>query len=121
MAVRLFSLRHVPEDEADDVRRLLDEHGIDFYETAASGWGVSVPAIWLYSETRFNEAKALIDRYQQQRANHAQKRYQQLSDSCCQQTVFDKLKQQPIHFILFTTMILFVLYVSLSPFLSFLE
>ena len=39
MATLLFRLRHVPDDEADDVRALLEENGIDFYETTPGNWG----------------------------------------------------------------------------------
>ncbi|MDD3518311.1 MAG: DUF6164 family protein, partial [Chromatiales bacterium] len=28
-----MNLRHVPDEEADDVRALLAEHDLDFYET----------------------------------------------------------------------------------------
>ena len=35
MAVLFFNLRGVPQDEADDVRELLQQHDIGFYETDA--------------------------------------------------------------------------------------
>jgi hypothetical protein len=34
MAKLLLNLRNVPDDEADDVRALLDEHDIAYYETS---------------------------------------------------------------------------------------
>ena len=37
MRVLLFKLNGVPEDEADEVRALLADHGIDFYETDLRG------------------------------------------------------------------------------------
>ena len=42
MATLLFRLNDVPQDEADDVRQLLTDKGIDFYETHAgfSGWAL---------------------------------------------------------------------------------
>ena len=42
MPLQLFNLRGVPEDEAEDIRQLLDEHEIEFYETSAGNWGVSL-------------------------------------------------------------------------------
>lgn len=35
----LFRLSGVPDDEADDVRMLLTDNAIDFYETSAGNWG----------------------------------------------------------------------------------
>ncbi len=35
MAHLLFRLRHVTDEEAMEVRQLLDEHGFDVYETQA--------------------------------------------------------------------------------------
>ncbi|MFO7288296.1 MAG: DUF6164 family protein, partial [Gammaproteobacteria bacterium] len=47
MAKLLLNLRGVPDDEADEIRALLEEHGIAFYETPPSRWGVSAGGIWL--------------------------------------------------------------------------
>ena len=35
MAVLIFKLRYVPEDEAHEIRELLGDNNIDFYETTA--------------------------------------------------------------------------------------
>jgi len=51
MAVQLFKLKGVPEDEAEDIRNLLTNHYIDHYETPAGNWGISMPAIWLNKES----------------------------------------------------------------------
>ena len=67
MAILLFSLRHVPDDEAEDVRALLSSHGIDFYETPSSAFGISAGAIWLRDEAQLQVARQLIDGYQAQR------------------------------------------------------
>ena len=40
MAKLLFDLRDVPDDEADDVRALLDAHGLDYYETKPAAMGL---------------------------------------------------------------------------------
>jgi len=121
MAVKLFKLRNVPEDEAEDVRQLLQGHGIAFYETTAGKWGVSEPAIWLYEEDRLAEAKARIADYQQQRAEFSRAEYQQLTGEGRQQTVAGKIRQNPLQFILLLIMALFILYVSLAPFMHFLS
>ena len=48
MAKLLLNLRHVPQDEADEVRELLSTNGIDYYETRPSLWGISAGGIWLH-------------------------------------------------------------------------
>ena len=49
----LFKLRNVPDDEAEEVRQLLNDHEINFYETRAGGWGISMPGIWLPDDRQF--------------------------------------------------------------------
>jgi hypothetical protein len=67
MSILLLNLRHVPDDEADDVRGLLDANGIAWYETQPSRWGVSGGAIWLTDGAQAATAAALLDDYQRQR------------------------------------------------------
>src|SRR5687767_10392542 len=67
MAKLLLNLRDVPDDEADDVRALLDAHGIAWYETRPSPWGVSHGGIWISDADRHAEAKAHLDAYQKRR------------------------------------------------------
>ncbi len=78
MAKILFRLHGVPDDEADDVRELLANHGIDFYETSAGNWGVSMPAIWLINEDQFEKARALLDTYQNERTHRMRAEYARL-------------------------------------------
>lgn len=67
MATLLLNLRNVPEDEADEVRALLTAHGIDFYETPPSFWGVSAGGFWLPGPAQLDEARGLLARYQHER------------------------------------------------------
>ena len=119
MAELLFRLRNVPEDEAEEIRKLLSEHQIDFYETNAGGWGVSMPGIWLHDSSRLGEAKALIDAYQIKRAAEARTAYESLAAEGRQTTVLDNILKQPLRFVLLIAALLFILYISLSPFLRF--
>ena len=75
MAILLFSLRGVPEDEAFEVRELLTGQGIDFYETSAGNWGISMPALWLRDGGQLQQAQRLLAEYQQQRYLSARERY----------------------------------------------
>jgi len=121
MAAKLFKLRNVPDDEAEDIRHLLQEHGIEYYETAAGGWGVSVPAIWIHDNSRLEECTALIDVYQQKRTRRARVEYRLLKDEGHHPRFTDKIRQKPLQFLLFFLMSLFFLYVSLAPFINFSE
>lgn len=67
MAKMLLNLRHVPEDEADDVRAFLDAHRIAWYETKPGLFGISLGAIWVKHDSDITEAKRLMADYQTRR------------------------------------------------------
>ena len=119
MAVKLFSLKDVSEDEAEEVRALLTSNGVEHYETPAGSWGVSAPAIWLNDKARLAEAHSLLDAYQHDRAIRIRREYEQLRREGKAETVFDRIKHDPIRFILYLALTLFVLYVSIQPFINF--
>lgn len=118
MAVLLFKLRGVPDDEAEDVRALLVRNNIQFYETPAGRWGISIPAIWLRDETQLAAARALIEQYQADRTRRVRAEYEQLEREGRAATVFAKIKQEPLKFILYLLAIAFVIYLSTVPFLD---
>jgi len=119
MAVRLFKLRDVPDDEAEDVRQLLIENDIGFYETYAGNWGIGTPAIWLKDESRLGQAKGVIDQYQGERAIRMRADYEQMKQEGLHETTMDRIKAHPIQVIVFGALALFILYVTLTPFLNF--
>ena len=67
-------MRHVPEDEARDVRDLLQKNNIEFFETFSGNWSISIPAIWVSRDDQYTEARKIIDLYQAERANKAKKK-----------------------------------------------
>ena len=71
MAKLLLNLRNVPDDEADDVRALLEAHRIAHYETRPSAWGISAGGIWLKDAADASRARELMDAYQLQRRQRA--------------------------------------------------
>ena len=121
MAVQLFRLRNVPDDEAEEIRLLLKEQDINFYETTAGSWGISMPAIWLKDEAQLTRAKACIADYQQQRAANAQALYAKLKAEGKHRNTWDLIRENPAKFFLFLLAALLVLYVSTAPFLHFLD
>ncbi len=119
MPVRLFNLRNVIEDEADDVRQLLTGNEIAFYETYTGAWGISSPAIWLSDNSQLERAQALINAYQRERAATARTAYEQLRREGGHPTLMRNIRRHPLQCILLVLLGLFILYVSLSPFLHF--
>jgi len=118
MSVLLFKLRHVPEDEASDIRELLETNDLDYYETHAGNWGISTPAIWLKNRDDLDKAKSLIDSYQHERSIHQRETYIKLKKTGQHKTLLDGIKENPYRFIAYTIVIIFLLYISIKPFVS---
>lgn len=118
MAKLLFKLKNVFDDEADDIRQLLDENQIDYYESPAGNWGISMHALWLKDESQFETARELIDEYQQQRSQRVQNEIEQQKASGEFETIFQRAINRPIQFLVYLVFILFVLYLSIAPFLD---
>ncbi len=112
MAKLLFRLHNVADDEADEVRDLLRTQQIDFYETDAGRWGISVAALWLVDETRLEEAQRLIDDYQAERSTRLAAEHH-LSES-----LGERLRRQPLTILAYLLLVALVLYFSLMPFLD---
>ncbi len=67
MSKLLLNLRNVLDEEADEVRALLQAHRIEFYETQPSRWGISHGGIWISDDGDVVQAKRLMADYQAQR------------------------------------------------------
>lgn len=119
MAELLFRLRGVPDDEVDDIRALLDRHEIDYYETTAGSWGISLAGIWLHDHSKVAEAKSLLDTYQKQRAIDAREAYEQCRQRGEHKRFWQGIVAHPFRFLWMLLLICFILYVSLSPFIHF--
>jgi len=119
MAILLFPLRHVADDELDDIRDVLNENAIQFYETNAGNWGISMPAIWLPDNTQQQQAQQLIAIYQQERQVVLRSEYAQLKQSGEASTFLSNLRQNPLQVILFIAAIFAVLYTSIKMVLDF--
>ena len=118
MATLLFPLRHVPDDEAEEVRALLNSHGIDFYETPASAFGVSAGAIWLRDDTQVQVARQLIDDYQAQRYAAQRQHHEELNRRGQRRTIAHIFRESPLRFVAYLALIAAVLYFSLKPFFA---
>ena len=118
MPVQLFNLRNVPDDEADDIRALLEQHAIDYYETPSGNWGISIPALWLPDEARLTEARALIEDYQSERLARVRAEYRQAARSGELPTLLARIRHNPLQVLLIVAFALAVLYFSTRPFLD---
>ncbi|MBS0498026.1 MAG: hypothetical protein JSR51_10325 [Proteobacteria bacterium] len=114
MAKILFRLTDVSDDEAQDVRELLASNAIDFYETSAGNWGVSMPAIWLTDDSEFERARALLDAYQSERAIRIREEYAHLKREGKNKTFQDAIKENPVSFTLHLAVAVLVIYLSIK-------
>lgn len=112
MSKILFKLNGVSDEEANDVRSLLIENDIAYYETSAGNWGVSMPAIWLKDAGQFEKARSLLDEYQIQRTVRMREEYARLKKEGKNKTFFDAIKQKPVQFIIYLTITILVIYLS---------
>ncbi len=119
MSTLLFRLTNVPEDEADEIRALLQSNGIDYYETSAGNWGISMPALWLIKDEDLFKARQLLDEYQHQRLIIEREKYLQLKKSGANLSFISSIKERPLRFIVYLGAILFILYVSVKMVLEF--
>lgn len=118
MAKLIFKLKSVSYDEADDIKNLLTESKIDFYESPAGNWGISLHALWLNDDTQYIQAKQLIDEYQLKRSQRIRLETQQQIDNGEFETFSQRLLSKPVQFIALLAIILFILYLSIMPFLG---
>lgn len=96
MTKRLLTLRNVPDDEAREVREMLDDLTIAYYETPPSRWGISMGGIWIRSDADFSQARTALDRYQVERALRARAEYQTRLRSGEAETFATVLRQRPV-------------------------
>lgn len=119
MAKLLFDLRNVPDDEADEVRALLDQHGIGFYQTKPSGWGLFAGGLWLTEDARLVEAKALLADYQRGRQARARDDYAAALREGRVAGFWTHLREEPVKVLLLVGVIVFLIALTLLPFLMF--
>jgi hypothetical protein len=121
MAKLLFSLRGVPDDEAEDVRDLLTSNDIDYYETPAGKWGISAPAFWMKNPDQLEQARALIDDYQQQRFVSEREKYEQSRREGRHRTFVDIIREDPLKVLVYLAIVAGIIYFSIKPFLLLVD
>lgn len=116
MTTLLFKLKDVPDDEAADVRELLAESDIYFYETHAGFWRLGIDGLWLPDDTNLERARELIKAYQVERTATQQKVYADLVEQGQAPTLWQNFLLSPLRFVLLILAVFFVLTLTLAPF-----
>ena len=113
-----MNLRHVPDDEADEIRVLFEDHEISFYETPPSRWGISMGGFWVHDNAEAARAKALLEQYQAERLELQRARYQE--DLAAGRTggLWWRLRHRPVTTLAACLAIAVILVFSLAPFVS---
>ena len=116
MAVLLFRLNQVPEDEAEDVRHILDEAGIVVYESSAGFFGLGVAAIWLRDNEDLPHARELIDDYQKARAEKMRTDYEARLRAGDEVGFWQQSLQHPFRLIGSVALLVLILAIIMLPF-----
>ena len=117
----LFNFRGVTDEEIHEVRLLLDEHDIEFYETPPSFWGISMGGIWLRDESQFERSKQLLAAYQQERSIRIRKAFAEQKIRGEVDTLFHRFKRDPIRVTAYLVVILLILYFFTVPFIQLMH
>lgn len=117
MARLLLNLRGVPDDEADEIRALLEEREIAFYETHPSFWGISAGGIWIRHEEDVPEAKRLMADYQRERVMKAHAEYRAAKLEGRVKTLWESVSEKPLQALAVLLGIGFLLLLLALPFL----
>lgn len=116
MSVLLFRIgHHVPDDELHEIRLLLNEQGIHWYETTSGYWRVGLAGIWLHDPEQEAEARALLEAYQQQRLERAQQEQATMQAEGNTPRFVDRLIRQPFRMLGVLLALLLIVLVSLIP------
>jgi len=100
MSKLLLNLRNVPDDEAGDVRALLDGKRIAYYETPPSFWGISSGGIWVTEDADFADAKHALDDYEQQRSVRVRDEYAAAKRAGTAETFLTVLRADPLRVVM---------------------
>lgn len=119
MAKLVFRLNNVPDTEADAVRQLLIDNNIDFYETHAGRWGLSVAAIWLKNDQEFERARGIIEAFQATYLEESRAQYEQDKAAGRIPTFWQLIRSNPILYISYVGLIAVVAALTLLPLFAF--
>lgn len=120
MAHLIFRLRQVPDDEAEDIRQILSDARLDYYETDAGNWGISMPGLWLTDPDDIPRAEKLINEYQTARAIRVRLDAETESASGQNRTFLNSLMERPLYTAGLLLFCAALVYFMTKPFIGFI-
>lgn len=118
MPHHLMNLRHVPDDEADEIRELLSDHDVPYYETPPSFWGISMGGFWVHDDQEAARAKALLRTYQQERRQRQRQAWDEDVAAGRAPGLRASFGRRPLTFVAALAAIGIILALSLGPFIN---
>lgn len=117
MSHLLLNLRDVPDDEALEVRLLLEQDSIAFYETEPNRWGISAGAIWVKEDSDVARAEELMASYQLERQSRAQQEFEIAKRDGTAETFWSQMRSEPLRLLMILFGVAIFVALSLWPFL----
>lgn len=117
MPHHLMNLRHVPDDERDEIRALFEEHEIRYYETPPSFWGISMGGLWTHEASEAERARGLLQEYQTHRLQSGRQAWNDAVQQGMGTGIWHQFLRKPVTVIAALLALVFILGVSLAPFL----
>ncbi|WP_447554969.1 DUF6164 family protein [Vreelandella sp. EE22] len=118
MAHLLFRLRHVTDEEAMEVRALLDANGFETYETQAGVFRLGVDAIWLRHDAEREAAEAVLAEYQQARQASERRAHEEALARGEAPTLWRRFMAHPLQVALTIVAVLLIALLTLWPFIG---
>lgn len=118
MPYHLMNLRHVPDDEAEEIRTLFDQHEVRYYETPPSFWGISMGGFWTHDKAEADRAKALLRAYQAERQGRQREVWNEAVRSGYGTGLWHQFLRKPVTFLAAMVAIGAILFLSVMPFLG---
>ncbi len=116
MPHHLMNLRHVPDDEAEEIRALFEAHEVRYYETPPSRWGISMGGFWVHDDDEAARARQLLDDYQRERARSQRQAYEASLAAGETGGVWSMLRRRPVRTLAAVLAIVVIAGLSLLPF-----
>ena len=116
MSRKLYPLRNVPDDEADEMRSLLQQNGVDFHETGSGFLGIGTAAIWIRDESQYEYARGLIADYQADRYSTARETYLRQREEGTHTRFIDRFMRDPWRVVSLILIALFLILLTVLPF-----
>ena len=114
MSVLIFRLNDASDEEAAQVRELLEQHDLAFYESSAGRWGISVAGLWLRDDSQKHRARELIEQYQGERKQQYEGWWAEQPGFLV--SLWRSFLARPIPFVLTAILLVAIVFISLSPF-----